>query len=209
MPWRLVGGAFIHFVVPIYLVAVILDTLLTAPPEATPEILLRHALQFSGRFIISYLAAALLVTLAAAAIDPILRSNRARRRNRAPRSEAELSDARLTGALSQGRGLFDPEADTVLAAIRAMQWDHQDSRYQALSRDLAEVISTTAAALPGATHERRLALGAMATNAIARIEAVLRDLEAARGRHVESRAETVARYIELRYGPSDFSGSGQ
>lgn len=119
LPWKLVAGAFVHFVVPIYLVALIVDTLLAMPSGATAEAMLRHALPFSGWFLALYLAITLAVSLGTAAVDPLLRARRRRRTQNDPRAAARLSEQRLRHAVTQGRGLFGACADTILQALQA------------------------------------------------------------------------------------------
>ena len=74
--WRIVGGAFLHFVVPAYLVTVALVTLFEAPAGASASALARLALGYSGWFLAGYGALALAGTIAAAAIEPALASGR-------------------------------------------------------------------------------------------------------------------------------------
>lgn len=207
VPWRLVGGAFLHFVVPIYLVAIVVDAVVSAPRDATTEAILHHALPFSGWFLASYLLIALFATAGAAAIDPVLRARRARRVSSNPLAHRQISEARLAAALLRGRGKFGAEADAHLVAIRAMRWDHADHRFQMMSNDLQDVISTASAALIDALPDRRPALIRMTCDSLVRIEAALDDLVAERRRRAEGDAEAVFRYVEVRHGGSDFSGS--
>lgn len=207
IPWRLVAGAFLHFVVPIYLVAVAVDAVVSAPRDATIEAILHGALPFSGWFLASYLLLALFATASAAAIDLVLRARRARRVSSNPLAGRQMSERRLAAALMQGRGKFGAEADAHLAAIRAMRWDHADHRFQTMSNDLQDVISTASAALVEALPDRRPALIRMACDSLVRIKAALDDLVAERRHRAEGDAEAVFRYVEVRHGGSDFSGS--
>jgi ElaB/YqjD/DUF883 family membrane-anchored ribosome-binding protein len=205
LPWTLVAGAFVHFVVPIYLVALIVDTLLAMPSGATTEAMLRHALPFSGEFLVVYLAIALAVSLGAAAVDPLLRARRRRRTRNDPLAATLLSEQRLRRAVTQGRGLFGEQADTILQALQAAGWDHGDDRYRSLSDDLAEVVRTSAGALTAAPSEE---IATTATRALEHLQDALRNLNHDHGTRRIAEAQAAARYVELRHGPSDFSSGG-
>ena len=79
LPWRLVAGAFAHFIIPLYLVAALVDWLMRAEAGGNAESFLRHLLSFSGSFLLVYAAATLLCALAAAGLDRWLRRRRALR----------------------------------------------------------------------------------------------------------------------------------
>jgi hypothetical protein len=206
LPWRLVAGGFLHFVLPAYLVALVVDLLLFAH-AATFEAMLRQALPFSGRFLLVYGAVTLAGSVVAAALDPLLRARRGRREARDPGAAARHSEARLVDAIGQGRGRFGGDADAVLQAIRSGRWQHDDPRFQALSRDLVEVVRTSLAALASTDRERRAGVVETAERALRGIASGLRELELEASRRDEGDAQTVARYVESRYG-SDFAGSG-
>ncbi len=206
LPWRIVAGAFLHFVVPVYLVALIMTCLLDAPTGATAEQVLRIALPFSGWFLAGYGLLALLSVLGARLIDPVLRSRRRRRQACDPqRAEMESRD-RLARALAEGRSHFGKAADVSLDTIARQPWDHADPRFQSLSRDLAELVHSSATALSTARDERRGAIATIAATSLERIAAALADLVAHRAQDDETAARTAARYVEMRYGGSDFAG---
>ena len=207
LPWTMVAGAFLHFVVPVYLVAVIVDTLLVVPKDAGAEAMFRAALPFSARFLAGYGLAAIAVSFAAAITDPLLRARRRHRARRDPSAGARLSEQRLRRAVARGRGLFGTRADALLLAIGAARWDHDDPRFRSLSADLDELVRTSADALSAATPDRRAEIGNRATGAIGHLQIALRELNEAHGDRQDADAQAVARYVELRYGPSDFSGS--
>jgi hypothetical protein len=188
---------------------VVIDTLLAVPGDANVEAMLRHALPFSGAFLLAYLAIALTVSLAAAAIDPLLRARRRRRARNDPRAAARLSEQRLLRVTTEGRGLFGSRADAILQALRAARWDHDDPRFRSLSADLADVVQTSAAALSTAAPDRRTETGERTTRALEQLQDALAELNRAHGERHEADAQAVARYVELRYGASDFSGSGE
>jgi len=209
LPWKLVAGAFLHFVVPVYLVAVILDTLLAMPTDAGAEAMLRHALPFSGRFLAVYALLALAASLGVAAVDPLLRARRRRRAQHDPQAGARLSAQRVAGSVTQSRGRFGPQADAALAAMGAARWDHDDPRYRALSDDLATLVRASADALAAAAPERRVEIGDRVARALEQLQDALQDLNRAQEQRRDADAQAAARYVELRYGPSDFSGSGE
>jgi len=209
LPWTLVAGAFLHFVVPIYLAALIVDTLLAMPKDAGAEAMLRHALPFSGRFLAVYGALALAVSLLVAAIDPLLRARRRRRVRRDPLAGARLSARHVRHSVRQGRGRFGARADATLSAMGAARWDHDDPRYRSLSGDLETLVRTSADALSAAAPDRQTEISDRTARAIEQLQDALRELNHAHEQRRDADAQAAARYVELRYGPSDFSGSGE
>jgi hypothetical protein len=208
LPWRIVAGAFLHFGVPAYLLSVPLACVLAGTRDATIGAALERALPFSGWFLALYALAAILATLAAATIDPLLRARRARRIARDPRAAALASDRRLSRAVTQGRRLLGDRAAVPLDRMSAARWDHADPRFQALSADLANVVGTAAQALTTAPPERHAPLLQVTTDALARLETALGTLLTERSRLDEGDALTMARYVESRYGSADFAGDG-
>jgi hypothetical protein len=206
LPWRLVAGAFIHFIIPAYLVAALADWLLRAETEGTGGSFLRHLLPFSGWFLILYAAAMLLCSLGAAGLDRLLHRRRALREAEDPAVAAKRSGQRVAAAVRQGRGRFGAEADAALEQMLHRHWIHADARFQALSTDLGAVVQRSALALDRATDDGRAAIVDMTRAAIEHVGQGLDALEAAERQRAESEARTVARYVELRYGASDFAG---
>ncbi|MFA6112976.1 MAG: hypothetical protein WC729_03270 [Sphingomonas sp.] len=206
LPWRIVAGAFLHFAVPAYILTVPLACLFAAPAAATVEDVLRLALPFSGWFLALYAASGTLFSLGAALLDPMLRQQRRRREARDPRVAAQRSAQRLSRAITEGRRLYGDRAPSALDRLSAAPCDHADPRCQALSSDLAEIVRTSAAALASAPAERRTAILATAAAALDRIDNAVAALHAERSRLDEGDALTVARYVESRYGTSDFAG---
>ena len=175
---------------------------------------MRGALGFSWRFLAVYAGVAVLATLAAAALEPILR--RARRgRGTIDRQPGQLSASRLTSALRQGRGRFGAQADALLASIGAARWDHADPRFQVVARDLASLVSASAEALAAALPARKAEIATMTTGALARIASELEQLTQEHSARAEDAARTVVNFVASRYGrdewgpKSDSSGGGQ
>jgi hypothetical protein len=206
LPWRLVAGAFLHFIIPAYLVAALVDWQLGTP--ANGESFLRHLPAFSAIFLAIYAAAALVCSLGAAGLDRILRERRARREAADPMAPARWSERRVAAAVQLGKGRFGGAGDAALERLLQGHWLHGDARYQALSSDLDAVVQRSVAALAHATDEGRAAVVETACAAIGHVGEGLAALEAAERGRAESEARTVARYVELRYGASDFAGDG-
>jgi hypothetical protein len=202
LPWRIVAGGFLHFVLPAYLVALLAEFVVVGP--ATAAAWLGGVLPFSGRFLLAYVALAIGCSGLAALADPWLRARKRRRTARAPADDAGLSRQQLARAIGAGRGALGVEAAELLRAMELGRWDHDDPRFQALARDLDEVVRTSTTALRTAPADRRAAIAGVAAATLRHLDAARRDLEADASREDEHAAHTAARYVELRYG-SDFS----
>lgn len=204
LPWRLVAGAFLHFIIPIYLVAALVDWQLGAGGDGGG--FLRRLLPFSGWFLALYAAATLSCSLAAAGLDRLLRRRRARREAEDPAAPALRSEARMAAAVRLGRGRFGARGDAALERMLQRHWVHADPRFQALSADLGTVVQRSVQALDRATDDGRAAIVELACAAIDHVGQGLDVLEGAERDRAESDARTVARYVEMRYGDSDFAG---
>jgi len=204
--WRIVGGAFLHFAVPVYVVTVAVATLFTAPAGAPLSDLAHLALGYSGWFLAGYAALALAATVVTAALEPLVGLRR-HRDAIDPRRAANDSRMRVTHALAEARSLPGADLRRIVDVLARPRWDHDDERYQALSRDLVQVVHAMAVANDTASDESRTDILALATRSLQRIDDTLNDLAAERSRLNHGDARAVARYVENRYGPSDFSGS--
>lgn len=202
--WRIVGGAFLHFAVPVYVGTVAVATLFTAPAGAPLGELAHLALGYSGWFLAGYAALALAATVVAAALEPLA----GRRRDAIdPSRAANDSRMRVTHALAEARSLPGADLRRLVDVLARPRWNHDDERYQALSRDLAQVVHAMAVANDTASDESRTDILALATRSLQRIDDTLSDMVAERSRLDHGDARAVARYVENRYGPSDFAGS--
>lgn len=199
LPWRLVGGAFLHFVLPFYLLAILAAIVVERP--ANGEAALTVALRASPALLGGYAAAAIAATGLAALLDPLLRRRRARRESRDPGAAALRSERDLRRALASARAIPGPRAEAAMARIAAARWDHGDPRHQSLSRDLAEAVAASTRALATAAPERRPALAEMVATTIEHIAAAQAELAAAQAHADETQARIVAGYVEARYGP--------
>jgi hypothetical protein len=206
--WRIVGGALVHFVVPVYLVVVPVACLLAAPAGATVGEMARNAPAFSGWFLGAYSALTVVATLTAAVLDRLGGWRGRRRALRDPGFAALESERRVRRALADARRGLDGSTLPLLDALRGPRWDHGDPRCQTLSADLERVVDTSLAAFATAPPERRADLLDVTKASLARIEAALSELYAERSALDEGDARTVARYVESRYSGSDFAGDG-
>jgi len=203
--WRIVGGAFLHFAVPVYVVTVALVTLFTAPAGAAIGALARSAIGYSGWFLAGYGALAVASTLVAAAAEPLLGA----RRRSAGDADHLATDSRLrvTQALAEARTLPGTDIARLIDSIGARSWDHDDSRFQALSGDLRQVVAAMTAANATASVKSRPEIVELAVRSLQRIHTALNELGDERSRLDHGDAQAVAHYVENRYGPSDFTGS--
>ena len=204
--WQVAAGALAHVVVPAYLVAVPIACFVAAPAGATLVEMARSVPLFSGWFVAAYAALGLVAVVGAMALDRLADWRNRGREARDPRYAALVSARRVTLAISDGRKVLDDPASATLASLRRASWDHDDPRYQALSRDLAEVVRTSSAAIASAAPERRPELRALAAGALGDIDAALGELGAERARLDEGDARVMARYVRLRLTQSDSAG---
>jgi hypothetical protein len=202
LPWRLVVGAFLHFIIPAYLVAAVADWQLRPDTGS----FLKHLLSFSGWFLLLYAAATLLCSLAAAGLDRLLHRRRARREAADPMAAARRSEQRVASTVRLGRGRFGAAGDSALEGMLQRHWNHADPRFQALSADLDAVVRRSVQALDRAKEDGRATIMEIACAAIDHVGQGLDALETVEREQAESEARTVARYVELRYGASDFAG---
>jgi hypothetical protein len=207
IPWRLVAGVMIHFIAPAYLLALGIAWLVDGPSGATLETFLRFALALSWRFLIAYALLTIVAVAAARLLDPPLRASRARRLARDPEEPARRSARELTAAIRRldllPTGQTQPRLARAITTVREAGWHHDDERYRRLSADLSEAATAFATAAASASPEKRREIVELAIQAIEQIGAALDALAAERSRLDEGDARTVARYIDLRYGPNN------
>lgn len=205
--WRIVGGAFLHFAVPAYVVIVAILTLFDAPAGASLGSLARLALGYSGWFLAGYAALAVTATIVAAAAEPLFVARRRRREAGDPALSAAASRLRVTRAIADARSIAGSDLGRLLDSIGAPRWDHDDPRFQALSQDFLQVVQVMTTANATASAKSRPEIIDLATLSLQRIDDTLGELAAERSRLDHGDARAVARYVENRYGSSDFSGS--
>lgn len=207
LPWRLVAGIFLHFLVPVYVIAVGLDIVLE-PGRLDVEVALHRALAASPWILGGYALVTLLAVMVAVLLDPLLRARARRRAVRDPLRQSRRAERLVRQGLHEGGGRLGPRSDAALARLRAARWDFADPGQQALARDLAQCARASAAALGSAGPGRREAIAEMAAATFERLADAQADLAVASASEDERQARIIAGYVETRYGPSDFSGSG-
>jgi hypothetical protein len=204
LPWRLVVGIFLHFAIPLYLIALLAAFLFLPDIPATAEARVRWILRASGLFVAGFAAATILAGMVAAIIDPPLRALRRRKRERDPDQPAFASQKRAEAALALlSAADWGNSAARVTAAVERLSheaWDHRSPAGQRLSQDLAEAANAFVPALESARPAKRGELADLAAGAIDRIADALERQHADKSRLDEGDARTIARLIELRYG---------
>ena len=204
LPWRLVVGIFLHFAVPLYLIALLAAFLFLPDVPTTAEARVRWLLRESGLFVVGFAAATILAGMVAAIVDPPLRALRRRKRARDPDQPAFASQKRAQAALARlGAADWGGSGARVTAAIERLSrenWDHRSAEGQRLSQDLAEAANAFVPALESARPARRGELADLAADAIDRIADALEQQHLTKSRLDEGDARTIARLIELRYG---------
>ena len=204
--WRLVGGAYLHFAVPAYLVFTPLAAIFLSPAHGSIAAMIALVPWLSAIFLGGYAVLAAGSVIVAFAVEPLVRFLKARREARDPRFAAQASSRRVARAIADGAPRLGPEAGQSLDAFRGPRWNHADEQFQALSADLAEVVRTASAAMATAPPERRDAIAQLSAVSLHRIEDALSALQAERSRLDEGDLHTIARYVATRYDSSDFAG---
>lgn len=187
--WKLIGGAALHGVVPVYGVALGVDGWLHVAGGA--QAWLAQVPGFSLWFLGVYGGIGAGATALAAVLEP-----------RRPRPVAipDFVGNPLRDALAQGRGAFGPQADAALDRIAALRPDAGDAGAVRMVRDLAAMVSAGRAAMQqGGDHAEMRAITAQA---IGRIADELDTLVGGQARDdARDRARIMATYVEQRYGP--------
>lgn len=209
LPWRLVVGALLHFVVPAYLLTLLAGWLIEGAPTRA---VLGGIVATSGRFLLGYALLTLLAALLAAALDPVLTRRRARRAAENPALAARHSAARVAEATARAARLASGATGEPLAAavarLRHGAWDHADERDRKLSTDLAQAVDAFVRAHASAKPEGKREVAALAAASLTRTAAALDDLADERRQLDRGDALTHARYLDARYGSAlDSAGS--
>ncbi len=214
LPWRLVVGVLLHFVVPAYLLTLLAAWLSLGAPthEAAHGELEAIVVEVSWRFLVGYALLILIAALFAAALNPVLTRRRARRKVDDPKLAAHRSAARMAEAcIRAGRlasGATGEPIAAVAARLRRGAWDHADERDQKLSADLAEAVDAFARAHASAKAEGKQEVATFAAASLTRIAIALDELAEERRQLDRGDALTHARYLDARYGSAlDSTGS--
>ena len=209
LSWKLVIAALLHFIVPAYILTLLVEWLAEAPTRGLPG----QILAMSARFLVGYAVLALLAAMLARALDPMLRRRRARREAVDPARAERRSAERVATAIAKVSRLIsgaigEPLVATV-ARLRHGGWDHADQRDRALSADLARAVDAFARAHASAARDDKQEVATLAAAALTRIADALDELADERRRLDHGDALTHARYLDARYGPAlDSAGTG-
>lgn len=207
LPWRLVVGALLHFIIPAYLYTLFATWLVEGAPT---HALLGEAVRVSGKFLAFYAAFALLAALLARAVDPPLRRRRGRREAGDPALAARASAERVATATARAARLASGTAGepiaAAVAALRHAMWDHADERDRKLSGDLADAVDAFVRAHASASLEGKGEIATLAAASLARIASALDELAGERRRLDHDDALTHARYLERKYDGHGFEG---
>ena len=181
----------------------LVDWLLRAEAGGT---FLRHLLAFSGWFLVLYAAAALVCSLGAAGLDGCCAGAAPCARRPIPRPRRGGPRRRVAAAVRLGQGRFGAEGDAALDACCAGTGSTPIPAFRRSPPTWKRSSSARSTALDHATDDGRAAIVEMACAAIDHVGQGLDALEAGERERAESEARTVARYVEMRYGDSDFAG---
>src|SRR3569623_56899 len=130
LPWRLVVGIFLHFAVPLYLIALLAAFLFLPDVPTGAEGRIRWILYESGLFVVGFIAATAAAGSITALLDAMLRRLRGRRQARDPGRSAIASHHRAEVALARIEAADWCEAGARVACsverLRRAPWDHGD-----------------------------------------------------------------------------------
>jgi len=188
--WKLVGGAAVHAVAPLYLLALGVDGWrFAAGGQGDLAAWLAHVPGLSAWFFALYAAGGAGATGLAALLAPA---------GPAP----ELHQDHLSAALAQGRGRFGPQADAALERIAALRpgGEAPGGEADAMLRDLAAMVAAGRAALNGQDDAQ---IRAMTAQAIERIADELAEQARARTAEAQDKARIMATYVGQRYGQDE------
>lgn len=189
-PWKLVGGAAVHVVVPAYVLALGVDGWRFAMAgRGDLAAWLAHVPGVSGWFLGLYAVLGAGATGLAALAGP--------RHGEAPAPDGA---DHLRAALAQGRGAFGAQGDAALERIAALRLDGSDPQVAPMLRDLTAMVAAGRAALAERDDE---ALRAMTAGAIERIAGELEAVADAGAREARDRALVMATYVGQRYGQDE------
>ena len=187
--WKLIGGGWVHCVVPVYALALGADGWrFAARGGGDLAAWLGHVPGFSLWFLGLYAA----LGVGAAGVAALL----------APARGAVAVADPLRDALAQGRGAFGPQADAALDRIAALPLDPGDEAAARMLRDLAAMVAAGRAALAGA-GAGDAPMRAMTAEAIGHIARELEEHASAGAQQATERAQVLARYVGQRYGQDE------
>ncbi|WP_404710247.1 hypothetical protein [Sphingomonas sp. MMS24-J13] len=205
--WKLAGGIFLHLTVPAYLLTLAVVGTSAALHGRSLAAMLGQIVHLSGWFLFGYTLLGVASVAGLALAEHGIGRWRGRRET-PPTPQARQSAARLDHAVATGHRVLAHASAPALHALSETAWDHADPRIQALTADLAELLDRTAVALASAPRDRRDAIAKLGLESLDHIAASFAALAAERSRLDEGDVRVIARYVEARYGTSDFSSDG-
>ena len=202
--WKIVGGAFVHFAFPVYLLAALFDGLRLAATSAgasgwSPVI--AGVLRDSAYGLAIYAGLALVATGLALTLDRI---GQARRHARDPRAD-HAAQFRLV--LVRARGRLGARADAALSELAAIDWTLPDPRIATLARHCEALINASLHADDQAIAPRRTANQARTAEALEGLALAAKSLHDEAGAARDAEAAMLARFVVARYGSSTLDQS--
>ena len=202
--WKIVGGAFVHFALPVYLLAALFDGLRLAATNAGAPGLSRviaGVLRDSVCGLAIYAGLALVATVLALTLDRI---ERARRHARDPRAAVA---AQFAVTIGRAQGRFGARADAALSELAAIDWTLPDPRIATLARHCEALINASLHADEHAVVSRRTANETRTAEALESLARGARALHDEAGAAREAEAATLASFVVARYGSSTLDRS--
>ncbi|WP_295635409.1 hypothetical protein [Novosphingobium sp.] len=189
--WKIVGGAFVHFALPIYVVAAAADALrigaLMTHPQAAA--IVPGVLRDSGFGLAIYAGLALIAAGLAAAFDRVVRPGG---------SAADPFALVLAGA----RGRFGARADAALDQLAVLGRSGAEPRLAALAQHCEALLAASLRAIDSASAERREAIAIRTAEALESLLAEASALHAEAGAAHDAEAAALAGFVVARYGRS-------
>jgi len=210
--WRFAVGLLIHLALPAYVVTMGVAILVAAKPVSLLRSL-HIALVAGAWFIPAYGMLIAAVALAVRAGDRRADDRRTSLAALDPQLAARHSAQRVAAAVASLEQIAANPGDAeglraAVVMLRDGAWRHDDKRFQSLAADLAKAAGAFAASFDAAVAGQRSEVQLLATTAVEQIAGELQRLAGEASRLDHRDAQVAARYIELRYGGTDFTGDG-
>lgn len=200
-PWKFTAGVLIHLSVPAYLLTLLVTFILHVLEQGTAEGALSLMPGVSLWFVALYTAATIAGTGIAALAGSIGRARHDRRLTRLGERPAIQSQQALSHAVGMlGAIADDPMVASILNRIAEAAWQHDDERYQQVSRDLDKAAATYSGAHAAAHGEQQLQVSRLAAETLGHFAQRLDELTQESATAATQRAQTMAGYIASKYG---------
>ena len=198
--WKIVGGAFVHFALPVYVLAAAADALRIGATMTQPQAaaIVPGVLRDSMSGLAIYAGLALVATGLAAIFDRVARWGS---------SDGDP----LAVLLARAHGRFGGRADAALGQL-ALVSNRDDPRMLALAQHCEALLTASLQAIETAPADRRDTIAIRTAEALESLAREAHDLAAAAGAAHDEQAATLARFVATRYGattldrPSDSAG---